>query len=115
MPRKPKFSTPEEFDEMVDQYVADCETQSAPMTLPGLALFLGFADKSSLYQYQKRPGFEGSVRRARTLIEEYVVKRSLGRNAAGAIFLLKNMGYTDRQDPHSTAVQVVITGADARL
>ena len=76
MARPLKFATPEEFDLMVDLYVATCEEKKEPMTIPGLALFLGFADKSSLYHYQHRKPFTDSVKRARTLIEEATVKRS---------------------------------------
>ena len=64
---------------MVDFYVATCEVENEPLTIPGLTLFLGFADKSSLYQYQQREAFTDSVKRARTLIEESTVKRSNGQ------------------------------------
>ena len=115
MARPLKFKTPEDFDLMVDLYVATCKEENEPLTIPGLTLFLGFADKSSLYHYQKRKTFADSVKRARTLIEESTVKRSMGSNAAGAIFMLKNMGYTDRQNVKVDPVQVVITGKDALL
>ena len=115
MARPLKFATPEEFDMMVDLYVAACEEKKEPLTIPGLALFLGFSDKSSLYHYQKREAFTDSVKRARTLIEESTVKRSMGSNAAGAIFMLKNMGYSDRQNVQVDPVQIVISGKDALL
>jgi len=115
MARPLKFKTPEDFDLIVDLYVATCAEEKEPLTIPGLALFLGFADKSSLYHYQKRKAFTGSVKRARTLIEESTVKRSMGSNAAGAIFMLKNMGYSDRQNVQVEPVQIVITGQDALL
>lgn len=115
MPRPLRFKSADDFDREVDLYVADCKAGQEPLTVPGLALFLGFVDKSSLYQYQKRKGFEDSVKRARTLIEDATVKRSMGNNAAGAIFILKNMGYSDRREVRSELVQVEIKGADARL
>ena len=111
----PKFDTPEDFDYMVDLFVATCEAKNEPLTIPGLTLFLGFADKSSLYHYQKKKAFANSVKRARTLIEESTVKRSMGSHAAGAIFMLKNMGYTDRQNIQIDPVQIVISGNDALL
>ncbi len=115
MARPLKFATPEEFDLIVDLYVVSCEEKEEPMTIPGLALFLGFADKSSLYHYQHRKPFTDSVKRARTLIEEATVKRSMGSHAAGAIFVLKNMGYSDRQNVQIDPIQIVISGADALL
>ena len=39
----------------------------------------------------------------------------MGSNAAGAIFLLKNMGYTDRQDVRPDPVEIVIKGIDPRF
>lgn len=115
MARKLKFNSAEQFDRKVDQYVKHCNQQDEPLTVPGLALFLGFADKSSLYQYQKRDGFEDSVKRARTLIEQYLVKRSMLGNPAGAIFILKNMGYSDKQELRTEPIQIVISGKDALL
>ena len=113
MARPLKFATPDEFDLMVDCYVEICKIENEPLTIPGLTLFLGFADKSSLYQYQKRPAFTDSVKRARTLIEESTVKRSMGSNAAGAIFILKNMGYTDRPNMQTEPIHIVISGKEA--
>ncbi len=115
MARPLKFATPADFDLMVDLYVTSCEEKNEPLTIPGLALFLGFADKSSLYHYQHREAFTDSVKRARTLIEEATVKRSMGSHAAGAIFALKNMGYSDRQNVRVDPIQIVISGADALL
>ena len=100
---------------MVDLYVVSCTEKKEPLTLPGLALYLGFADKRSLYDYQSKDEFTHSVKRARTIIEEYMVKRSMANNAAGPIFVLKNMGYTDRQTVQVDPVKLVITGKDALL
>ena len=43
-------------------------------------------------------------------------RRNLHANdAAGPIFVLKNMGYTDSQTVQVDPVQIVVTGADALL
>ena len=68
---------------------------------------------SPFNQYQKRPAFTESVKRARTLIEESMVKRSMGSSAAGVIFILKNMGYTDRPNMQTETLQIVISGKEA--
>ncbi len=115
MARPLKFATSEDFDLMVDLYVADAVERKEPLTIPGLALFLGFVDKRSLYDYQDRKEFSHSVKRARTIIEDATVKRSMGNNAAGAIFVLKNMGYTDRSMTHVDPIKIVITGKDLLL
>lgn len=69
-----------------------------PATITGLALFLGFSDRQSLYDYQERQEFSCIIKRARTLVEcEYEKKLSL-QSPAGAIFALKNMGWKDKQE-----------------
>ena len=67
------------------------------MTITGLALAVGFADRQSLYDYQARPEFSGVVKRARTVVENDYEKRLGLSSPTGAIFALKNMGWSDRQ------------------
>ena len=101
--------TPEEFDRLVDEYEARCieQTQESgvhtPLTFSGMARFLGFADRQSFYDYKKRDAFSCSVKRAQLLIESEYESRLNGHNVAGAIFALKNHGWSDRQE---------ITGAE---
>ena len=40
-----------------------------PATITGLALFLGFNDRQSLYDYQEKPEFTCIVKKARTIVE----------------------------------------------
>lgn len=101
---------------MVDLYVADAEARNRPLTLPDLALFLGFCDKQSLYDYQENKEFTGSIKRARTLVEASMVRLSASGGAGGGpIFILKNMGYTDKQQVTVDPVTVIIQGKDALL
>ena len=62
-----------------------------------------------------REAFTHSVKRARTLVEESMVKRSMGNNAAGAIFVLKNMGYSDRHSVQVDPIKILISGVDAQF
>ncbi len=91
-----KFEDPAKLDKLVDAYISKCKSDDEPLTITGLALYLGFCDKSSLYDYQKKEDFTHSIKRARSLVENGYEKR-LGEGA-GAIFALKNFGWTDRQD-----------------
>jgi hypothetical protein len=97
MGRRKIVSTPEEFDQIVDDYVKS-RTKEDPITITGVALALGFSSVVTLYEYQKRPEFKRSVKRARTLVENAYEKRLHAHNPTGAIFALKNMGWSDRQD-----------------
>jgi hypothetical protein len=93
------FSSPDEFDAIVDKYIADCQNIEAPklITLTGMVLALGFCSKDTFYEYQKFPEFTDSVKRARLLIEqEYENRLNVASNASSAIFALKNFGWADK-------------------
>lgn len=94
--RPPKFTDPNEFDRLVNEYLDDCVANEEPLTITGLTLHLGFCDKCSLYEYGQREGFEYSVKRARLLVENGYEKRL--REGSGVIFALKNFGWSDSQN-----------------
>lgn len=97
-PGRPRIiETPDEFDRLVDEYVAKCETDDEPVTFTGMALHLGFSARSSFYEYQNYDGFSDSVKRARAMVEMEYEKRLSGNSPTGAIFALKNHGWSDKQ------------------
>lgn len=67
-----------------------------PPTVAGLALYLGFADRSSLYEYKARPDFAYAIKRAVTEIECFAEEQLHLSSSTGAIFWLKNHGWTDK-------------------
>lgn len=71
-----------------------------PPTISGLALFLGFANRTSLYEYEKEPEFSDTIKTARTRCEEFVEANGMSGNVppAMAIFALKNYGWSDKQE-----------------
>ncbi len=71
-------------------------------TVTGLALALGFADKTTLYEYRDRPEFSYSIKRALTMIEQYHEEGLSDNNVAGRIFALKNMGWKDKSETEIT-------------
>ncbi len=103
--RPPLFKSPKEFDEAVERYLAECEAKDTPLTLTGLAYSLGFSDKTSLYDYEKKDEFSHSVKKARLAVENSYEMRLYGANASGPIFALKNFGWRDKQEvEHSVGV-----------
>ena len=101
--RPAKFNTPEELEEMVNGYFDSLVYKDnegiehySPATISGLALFLGFCSKQSLYDYEKREEFSYPVKRARLMIEADYERRLDGKSVTGAIFALKNMGWEDK-------------------
>ena len=102
--RPRKYSSPEEFDARVDEYAQYCKEEMEPVTWSGLALFLGFANRSCIDEYGKRPEFSYSVKRAKAFVEwNYEKMLAGGSNAAGSIFALKNMGWKDKHEVDNTS------------
>lgn len=69
-------------------------------TITGMAYFLGFASRQSVYDYEKKGAFAYIIKRARLLIEQgYEEMLQVGSGqSAGPIFALKNMGWTDKTE-----------------
>jgi len=111
--KPPIFKTPEELEAKITEYFDNCpDTKTVVMrtkdgifreeipcpTVTGLALFLGFCDRQSLYDYQsKNEEYSCIIKRARTKAER-VYEQLLQDGNSGAIFALKNMGWTDKQE-----------------
>jgi hypothetical protein len=111
--RPPKYNTAKELQAAIEDYFANGvtertiivgpsinrRTETIPVpTITGLVLHCGFADRASFYDYEKKPKFTHTIKRARTFIEkEYEEQLNTG-NVAGAIFALKNFGWTDKQE-----------------
>ena len=115
------IETPERFDELVEEYRQLCADREDPVTFTGMALHLGFESRQSFYAYGKLEGFSYPVRKARAMVEAEYEKRLAGNNVAGAIFALKNHGWSDRQElglsgfdggPVSVAVTRRVVDAD---
>lgn len=67
-------------------------------TITGLCYHIGFESRQSFYDYEEKPEFSYTVKRARLFIEkEYEEQLSIG-NTVGAIFALKNMGWKDKTE-----------------
>lgn len=116
--RPAMYQTPEEMQTKVDEYF---ETQvgikvlkdkdgniiynvltgepimeEVPPTQSDLALFLGFKDRQSLYDYAKRSEeFSCVIKKAGTRIDAYAERRLFTKpKPTGEIFYLKNRGWT---------------------
>jgi len=108
------FKTPEELQKKIQKYfdkgVREKEViitnkrslfVSVP-TITGLALYCGFADRYSFYEYEKKPEFTYTIKRAKATIERHYEQLLQGNNPTGAIFALKNFGWSDKQELEHT-------------
>ena len=71
-------------------------------TTTGLAMWLGFKSRQSLYDYNKKDEFSYIIKKASLLIEMGYEEQLDSKNATGAIFALKNMNWTDKVETDNT-------------
>ena len=122
--RPPIIKSPEELQEKIDQYFAEkvgaeivyddnghavTNQQGNPVynvrppTVSGLALYLGFESRQSLYDYGKKPEYSYPIKAATLRIEEFAEKQLFtNAKATGAIFWLKNKGWKDKHEVDNT-------------
>lgn len=90
------YNSPEELQEKVNQYLE--EVDLSQRTVTGLALFLGFESRQSLYDYEQDSQFSYIIKKAKLNIEHAYEMRLNNGNCTGAIFALKNMGWKDKTE-----------------
>jgi hypothetical protein len=92
------YDSIEELETMVESYMLDCKDNKTKPTITGATLFLGFCDKTTLYDYRDREGFSHSIKRLLLFVENGYETALHGNSVTGAIFALKNMGWKDKQE-----------------
>lgn len=98
MTGSPFFETPEELQEGIDSYfIEQIEAKESP-TITGLCYHLGFESRQSFYDYELKEPFAYTIKRARLRIESRYEDRLFSNSNAGAIFALKNFGWTDKTE-----------------
>jgi hypothetical protein len=93
--RPPIFETPEQMEAAITEFVESTESDK---TVTGLAIHLGFESRQSMYDYLKKPEFSYLINKALLIVENNYEKKACGNNAAGPIFVLKNMGWKDKHE-----------------
>ena len=103
--RPPLWNTHQEFEQAADLYFEMCkpcgEDEGEIPTVNGLCLALGCC-RDTLWEYAKKPEFSDAVKRARTRLEMAWEKRLAGTACTGAIFWLKNQGWSDKSTTELT-------------
>lgn len=92
------YSDPLELAAQCEAYFAHCEETGEKLMISGLAYFLGFADKTTLYDYRDREDFSHPIKRAILRIEMNYEGGLTEQSVAGRIFALKNMGWKDKNE-----------------
>lgn len=99
--RPPVFETPDEMSNQIEAYFTSLwdeeeERLIKKPTMTGMALFLGFSSRQSMYDYAKKEEFSYIVARAQCTIEQSYEELLSTKISSGAIFALKNMGWADK-------------------
>lgn len=102
------FSTPDEMEDVLDVYFADCDKREKPYTMSGIARALGVS-RYYLMKYSNRTGYDVVIRKAKQRCEQNIEEQLLvGRNQVGAIFNLKNnYGWQDKSMLEHNASQTL--------
>lgn len=133
--RPAHYKTPEELQKKIDKYFEEkvrcvpllnddgnyiiangkVAYDVMPPTINGMALYLGFVNDCSIYDYENRVDKDGdsnekpfsdTIKAARARIKEFAEQQLYIGNSTGAIFWLKNSGWKDRQDITSDDKQI---------
>ena len=103
-----KYRSVKELQTAIDSYFL---IKAGSLTITGLALHLGFADRHSLYDYGKRGEFSHTIKAAVNRLIEYVEEKLMKGEGygPGLIFWLKNHQWSDRVElEHSGKIEGVI-------
>lgn len=109
------YNSVDELSDKCEEYFANTSEEGTKPTISGLAIYLGFADKTTLYEYRDRPEFSYPVKKAISTIEMYHEENLFSGSVAGSIFALKNMGWKDKVEQdikHSGGVTMIFEDAE---
>ncbi|WP_290747779.1 terminase small subunit [Henriciella sp.] len=118
--RHPKYSDPLHFENCIDQYFDQCETDKRIPTVAGLAYHMGFASRQSLWDYEQKKEFSYAATRARLRIEQDRSERLIDREKYTpglAMDLASNHNWTTARTETDASVTVkdAARSLDAKL
>jgi hypothetical protein len=122
--RPPLFKTADELQQAINDYFnsgikkrkviigkpPNQEVVEIPVpTITGLCYYIGFESRQAFYDLGLKHEFSYTIKRARLFIEQEYEEQLQQGNTTGAIFALKNMGWTDKSEvEHSGEVKLNI-------
>jgi hypothetical protein len=114
--RPPLFKNKEELELKLDAYKQYLLESEKPPTIAGLAYYTGI-DRQTIYNYSEKDEFFDTLKEFRQFIMMNYEELAIEKGNGGIVFLLKNYGYTDKQEvEHSGELsQVVIVDDISKL
>jgi len=104
----PKFSSPEDLQSKISEYLEHCAKKEMIPTKGNLALFLD-TTRETLSVYEEKEDYSDTIKRVYQVIEDAWVQRLKGQSVAGVIFYLKNAYSKEWRDKQETEVTGSIT------
>ena len=101
----PKYETPQELEQRCIKYFQECVDKEEKATITGLALYLGFSSRQSIYDYKEKKDFSYILKRATLAVENAYETNG----TAFDMFALKNMGWKDKQEIENTNMNLNLT------
>ena len=95
----PYYETPQQLQDAIDDILGNPDFD---FTITGLCLELGFCSRQSFYDYEEKPNFSYTIKKARLHIERAYEAKLSGKEVTGAIFALKNLGWKDKTEVDQT-------------
>ena len=90
-----KFKNKDELEKAIQEYKDYLESNEKPPTIAGLAYYTGI-DRQTLYNYQKRDEYFDTIKNFKDWVVMNYEEEAAIKGHSGVIFLLKNLGYTDK-------------------
>lgn len=105
--KPPIYKNSDEIKDSINNYFDSILTEdkaeyAVRPTMTGLALFLGFASRQSLYDYADKEEYSYIIKRSQQVIAMSYEEMLLSKSSTGAIFALKNMGWSDKTETDIT-------------
>ena len=108
MGRPPKFKTPDELREKIENFFIQCIEKKKVPTKGGLAIALD-TTRETLGDYEKKKDYSDALKSAYLFIEENWVQKLAGSNVAGTIFYLKNAFKDNWRDKQEIEIKETLT------
>jgi hypothetical protein len=102
---KLRFPTEDKLYTEIQSYFAWARDNEKPLSIARLANWL-CVDRKTLYNYKERDDFGPTICWAMDYILASLEERCIDDGKAGQIFILKNYGYSDKQEIESTNTNV---------
>ena len=97
-----KYANVEDLTNKITEYFEYAQEGNYPLTICGLAGFLGFMDRQSLYDtINREDDYSCVIKKAINVIETQHEANLQKGQCAGSIFWLKNRGWTDQPQANS--------------